>query len=94
MSLEDAKRAGIDTSATLAPSQSTKPTIQSVTRVVPDEEDEDLKAAIAASLKEMENKKDLGYPSVQSNSITSIKPEISSAQYQVRCPADFITKCA
>ena len=61
MSLEEAKRMGIAADAPTpskppAPVAQSKPVVNTVARPKPEEEDEDLKAAIAASLKDMEAK--------------------------------------
>ena len=69
MSLEEAKRAGIDT-GTPSRTEPAKPIQPSTIRRV-EEEDEDLKAAIAASLKDMESKKTMEYPSVQPSTSSS-----------------------
>ena len=66
MSLEEAKRSGIDAQPAAPKSEPVKPVVQpTVTRNTQEAEDEDLKAAIAASLKDMESKKTVQYPSVQ-----------------------------
>jgi hepatocyte growth factor-regulated tyrosine kinase substrate len=63
MSLEEAKRTGIDSQS--APSRPEAAKIASqpnITRHTEDNEDEELKAAIAASLKDMEEKRAIEYP--------------------------------
>lgn len=68
MSLEEARRSGIDAQRTPSRPEPPKPDTQPVpaqTDNIENTEDEDLKAAIAASLKDMESKKTMDYPSVQ-----------------------------
>jgi Ubiquitin interaction motif len=89
MSLEEAKRSGIDTQPAAPKSEPVKPVVQpTVARDTQEAEDEDLKAAIAASLKDMESKKTMEYPSVQPVTSPQSQPTTStpSAQYpQVPC---------
>ena len=65
MSLEEAKRSGIDTQRSSSRPEPPKPVAQPVSAQTDNAEDEDLKAAIAASLRDMESKKTMDYPSVQ-----------------------------
>ena len=65
MSLEEAKRSGIDTQPVSSRLELPKPVTQPVPAQTDNSEDEDLKAAIAASLRDMENQKTMDYPSVQ-----------------------------
>lgn len=89
MSLEEAKRSGIDTQ--LPTSRAEPPKIVSqpvVTQRTESSEDEDLKAAIAASLKDMEAKKTMEYPSIrpisQSPQVNATETtDNASSQYQV-----------
>ena len=87
MSLEEATRAGLNTQTTPSRPQLTKPITQpSVVHGTDDADDEDLKAAIAASLKDMEEKKAVDSPSLQSiSSSAPTNAQIigSSYQYQV-----------
>ena len=84
MSLEEAKRAGIDAQPAAPRSEPVKPAVQpTLTQNTQETEDEDLKAAIAASLKDMENKKTMEYPSVQPVSVPQSQATTSpgSSQY-------------
>lgn len=89
MSLEEAKRSGIDTQPpTLRPEPPKTVPQPVVTQRTESSEDEDLKAAIAASLKDMEAKKAMEYPSVrpisQSPPVnTTETSDNASSQYQV-----------
>ena len=65
MSLEEAKRSAIDTQRPPSRPEPPKPATQPVPAQTGNTEDEDLKAAIAASLRDMESKKTVVYPSVQ-----------------------------
>lgn len=63
MSLEEAKRTGINTqSGPSRPEPSVGTSQSNINQRTQDNEDEDLKAAIAASLKDMEEKKTVEYP--------------------------------
>ena len=76
MSLEEAKRIGIDTQHTSSRPEPPKPVTQPVPAqpaITESTEDEDLKAAIAASLKDMESKKPTDYPSVHPISLSPPK---------------------
>ena len=85
MSLEEAKRSGIDPQPAAPKSEPVKPVAQpTVTRNTQEVEDEDLKAAIAASLKDMESKKAMQYPPVQPISSQQSQPTTNpppSTQY-------------
>lgn len=86
MSLEDAKRASHPPLATVPQYEAPKPVTQNPnpTKNTQETEDEDLKAAIAASLKDMEAKKAIEYPPVQVSSSPQVVPP---SQYQVRVPS-------
>jgi growth factor-regulated tyrosine kinase substrate len=90
MSLEEAKRNGIASPTPPVQAQqvqaATQPVVQST-----DSEDEDLKAAIAASLKDMESKKTMQYPTLQqatqsaptAAAYDATSPSLLSNQFQV-----------
>jgi hypothetical protein len=59
-------------------SEPVKPVVQPTVTRNTQEEDEDLKAAIAASLKDMESKKTVQYPSVQPVSSQQSQPIATS----------------
>lgn len=95
MSLEEAKRTSHPVPTTPSHFEPAKSIIQPTnpTRNAQETEDEDLKAAIAASLKDMETKKTVEYPPVR----VSSSPKIAnhpSAQYQVHSPRNFAYKPA
>ena len=78
MSLEEAKRSGMDAQPAAPKSEPVKPVVQPTVTRNTQEEDEDLKAAIAASLKDMESKKTVQYPSVQPVSSQQSQPIATS----------------
>jgi growth factor-regulated tyrosine kinase substrate len=83
MSLEEAKRISHPSPATVSqfnPPETVQPT--NPTHNTQDSEDEDLKAAITTSLKDMEVKKAVEYPQVQA-SLPQPAVNHTSAQYQV-----------
>jgi growth factor-regulated tyrosine kinase substrate len=88
MSLEEAKRSSHPSPAAVSQFQPAKSVNQPINppQNAQETDDEDLKAAIAASLKDMEVKKAIEYPPVQVSSSPQavIHP---SGQYQVRAPA-------
>jgi growth factor-regulated tyrosine kinase substrate len=65
MSLEEAKRTGISTQPPPIQVAPPNPATQSNEQNAGEVEDEDLKVAIAASLKDMQSKKTMQYPSIQ-----------------------------
>ena len=88
MSLEEAKRVPHPPLATVQKYEAPKSVTQNPnpTRNTQETEDEDLKAAIAASLKDMEAKKAIEYPPVQIASSPQA-PNHPPSQYQVRVPS-------
>jgi len=77
MSLEEARRTGIGPSQ--LPQQEPPQPITQNNRLPDEAEDQDLKAAIAASLKDMEAMKGMQYPSVQPPQSTGQQPVPESA---------------
>jgi growth factor-regulated tyrosine kinase substrate len=89
MSLEEAKRAGISSPAPAIQAEPPKPVAQSTAQNTAEGEDEDLKAAIAASLKDMESKKTMQYPTLQQTQMPQPAPATAAAppsQFQVPDP--------
>lgn len=89
MSLEEAKRAGISSPAPPIQAEPPKPVAQSTAQNTAEGEDEDLKAAIAASLKDMESKKTMQYPTLQQTQTPQPAPTTATAppsQFQVPDP--------
>lgn len=89
MSLEEARRSRIDVQPAATKLEPIKPVVQPTVaaRNTQEAEDQDLKAAIAASLKDMENKKTVEYPPFQPVASPQSQPTTSAplAQYpQVR----------
>jgi hepatocyte growth factor-regulated tyrosine kinase substrate len=83
MSLEEAQRAGVVTSQPTPPRQEPSRPTRQIYQQTDSGEDEDLKAAIAASLKDMEAKKTMQYPSVQPSQPASEPPVRESPQSQI-----------